>query len=118
MKPDISLATKSGHFYLLTTRAELEVEQFRNTHRLFERGDRWLFLEEKNHLSACFRSTPIPKLLYRPVLWGRALASSRSQWRDSLCIGTGASRRPALFPKLFPIPDPMRHLARQWRSEL
>ena len=69
-------------------------------------------------MSACFRSTPIPKLLYRPVLWGRALASSRSQWRDSLCIGTGASRRPALFPKLFPIPDPMRHLARQWRSEL
>src|SRR5262249_15622273 len=29
-----------------------------------------------------------------------------------------AARRPALFPQLFPIPDPARHRARQWESEL
>jgi len=29
-----------------------------------------------------------------------------------------AARRPALFPQLFPIPDPGRYLYRQWESHL
>src|SRR2546422_1198223 len=37
---------------------------------------------------------------------------------DSLRIVAGAARRPALFPQLFPIPDPVRHLFRQRESEL
>ena len=37
---------------------------------------------------------------------------------DTLRIVAGAARRPALFPQLFPIPDPVRHLVRQWESEL
>src|SRR6266700_2477599 len=37
---------------------------------------------------------------------------------DSLRIVAGAARRPALFPQLFPIPDPGRHLNRQRESEL
>src|SRR5438034_2837753 len=37
---------------------------------------------------------------------------------DSLRIVAGAARRPALFPQLFPIPDPGRHLVRQRESEL
>src|SRR5438876_3862594 len=37
---------------------------------------------------------------------------------DSLKIVAGAARRPALFPQLFPIPDPVRHLVRQRESEL
>jgi hypothetical protein len=35
-----------------------------------------------------------------------------------LRIVAGAARRPALFPQLFPIPDPVRHLLRQRESEL
>src|SRR5216684_1106485 len=37
---------------------------------------------------------------------------------DSLRIVARATRRPALFPNLFPIPDPGRHLDRQRESEL
>src|SRR3984893_18118894 len=37
---------------------------------------------------------------------------------DALRIVAGAPRRPALFPQLFPIPDPVRHLVRQRESEL
>src|SRR5438445_12933745 len=37
---------------------------------------------------------------------------------ESLRIVTGAARRPALFPQLFPIPDPGRHFDRQRASEL
>src|SRR6202166_4326246 len=37
---------------------------------------------------------------------------------DSLRVDAGAARRPALFPQLFPIPDPVRHLLRQRESEL
>jgi hypothetical protein len=37
---------------------------------------------------------------------------------DSLKIIVGPARRPALFPQLFPIPDPVRHLVRQRESEL
>ena len=37
---------------------------------------------------------------------------------DSSRIVSGAARRPALFPQLFPIPDPGRHLVRQRESEL
>src|SRR5487761_1174548 len=37
---------------------------------------------------------------------------------DSLRIVAGAARRPALFPQLFPIPHPGRHLIRQRESEL
>ena len=37
---------------------------------------------------------------------------------ESLRIVAGAARRPALFPQLFPIPDPVRHLVRQRESEL
>src|SRR5207253_5793511 len=37
---------------------------------------------------------------------------------DSLRIVAGAARRPALFPQLFPVPDPVRHLVRQRESEL
>jgi hypothetical protein len=35
-------------------------------------------------------------------------------WRDV----AGSAGRPALFPKLFPIPDAVRHFAGQWESEL
>src|SRR5260370_27398055 len=35
-----------------------------------------------------------------------------------LRIVAGAARPPAFFPQLFPIPDPVRHLVRQWESEL
>ena len=37
---------------------------------------------------------------------------------DSLRIVAGAATRPALFPQLFPILDPLRHLVRQRESEL
>src|SRR6266496_4826457 len=37
---------------------------------------------------------------------------------DPLRISAGAARRPALFPQLFPIPDPGSHLNRQRESEL
>src|SRR5258705_10064980 len=37
---------------------------------------------------------------------------------DSLRIVAGAAKRPAFFPQLFPIPDPVRHLLRQRESEL
>src|SRR5258707_2684763 len=37
---------------------------------------------------------------------------------DSLRIVAGTARRPALFPQLFPIPEPGRHLRRQRESEL
>jgi hypothetical protein len=37
---------------------------------------------------------------------------------DSLRSVAGAAGRPALFPELFPIPDPVRHLVRQRESEL
>src|ERR1019366_10064975 len=37
---------------------------------------------------------------------------------DSLRIEAGTARRPALFPQLFPTPDPVRHLVRQPESEL
>src|SRR5438270_1295233 len=33
-------------------------------------------------------------------------------------LRTGAARRPALFPQLFPVPDSGGHLIRQWKSEL
>src|SRR6266436_317352 len=39
-----------------------------------------------------------------------------SMIRDSLRIKAGTARRPALFPQLFPIPDPVRILQRE--SEL
>src|SRR5437016_3201173 len=35
-----------------------------------------------------------------------------------LRIVAGAARRTALFPQLFPIPEPVRHLVRQQESEL
>src|SRR5262245_45608200 len=37
---------------------------------------------------------------------------------DFLGVVAGASMRPALFPQLFPIPDPVRHFVRQRESEL
>jgi hypothetical protein len=37
---------------------------------------------------------------------------------DSLSIVAGAAMRAGLFPQLFPIPDPTRHLVRQPESEL
>jgi len=37
---------------------------------------------------------------------------------DFLRIVAGAARRPGLFPQLFPIPDPIRHLVRQREFEL
>src|SRR2546425_8028123 len=37
---------------------------------------------------------------------------------DSLRIVAGTARRPALFPQLLPIPDPVGHLVRQRESEL
>src|SRR5438270_4471164 len=33
-------------------------------------------------------------------------------------IVAGTARRTALFPQLLPIPEPVRHLVRQWESEL
>ena len=43
------------------------------------------------------------------------MACARS---DFLRIVTGATRRPAFFPQLFPIPDPVPYLVRQRESEL
>src|SRR6266704_3431719 len=37
---------------------------------------------------------------------------------DSSRSVAGAARRPALFPQLFPIPDPVRYVFRQRESEL
>src|SRR5207244_411601 len=39
-------------------------------------------------------------------------------WSDSLRIAAGAVGGAALFPQLFPIPDPVRHLVGQRESEL
>jgi hypothetical protein len=47
--------------------AEKDLEHFRNTHRLYESSEGWLFLR-KSHLSVCFRSTAIPKNLYPAFL--------------------------------------------------
>src|SRR6266481_10179129 len=46
-----------------------------------------------------------------PLFCARLLTAHES-------IVAGAARRPALFPELFPIPDPGRHLVRQPESEL
>src|ERR1700675_477016 len=42
----------------------------------------------------------------------------RGSWPDSLRIVARAAGHPALFPQLFPIPDPVCHLVRQRESEL
>jgi hypothetical protein len=51
-----------------------------------------------------------------------ALCEAHPGWpvplNDFLRIVAGARRRPALFPQLFPIPEPGRHLDRQRESEL
>src|SRR6266567_6122384 len=44
--------------------------------------------------------------------------SPRRPLSDWSGIVAGAAGRPALFPKLFPIPDPGHHLVRQWKSKL
>src|SRR5213595_2451626 len=36
----------------------------------------------------------------------------------SLRIAAGTTRKPALFPQLFPIPNPVRYLVRQRESQL
>src|SRR6266568_5817077 len=59
------------------------------------------------------RSASIP-----PFSPGRPVPSRFLKTSDSLRIVAGAARRPALFPQLFPIPDPVRHLVRQRESEL
>src|SRR2546429_7788381 len=59
-------------------------------------------------------SQPIPL----PAKPGRLVPLRFLETTDSLRIVAGAARRPALFPQLFPIPDPGRHLGRQRESEL
>src|SRR6266849_5329838 len=65
-----------------------------------------------------------PELLQQPNGWGSMSPPSQPilgrpvPLSESLSIVTGAARRPALFPQLFPIPDPGRHLDRQRASEL
>src|SRR6266571_1746651 len=51
-----------------------------------------------------------------PFSPGRPVPSRFLKTSDSLRIVAGAARRPALFPQLFPIPDPVR--VRQRESEL
>src|SRR5437667_3171037 len=53
-----------------------------------------------------------------PAKPGRPVPLRFLETTDSLRIVAGAARRPALFPQLFPIPDPGRHLGRQRESEL
>src|SRR5438477_7864669 len=53
-----------------------------------------------------------------PAKPGRLVPLRFLETTDSLRIVAGAARRPALFPQLFPIPDPGRHLRRQRESEL
>src|SRR6266487_3049627 len=53
-----------------------------------------------------------------PAKPGRPVPLRFLETTDSLRIVAGAARRPALFPQLFPIPDPVRHLVRQRESEL
>src|SRR5271166_4805044 len=48
----------------------------------------------------------------------QSIPGRRVPLSDSLGIVAGAARQPALFPQLFPIPDPGRHLFRQRESEL
>src|SRR5712692_8497491 len=65
---------------------------------------------------------------HRPMQWrlveqaaaetGRPVPLRFLKTTDSLRSVAGAARRPALFPQLFPIPDPGRHLVRQRESEL
>ena len=55
------------------------------------------------------------KILGRPV---RDSLTRLLKISDSSRIVAGAARRPALFPQLFPIPDPGHHLVRQPESEL
>src|SRR2546430_3067811 len=53
-----------------------------------------------------------------PAKPGRPVPLRFLETTDSLRIVAGAARRPALFPQLFPIPDPGRHLGRQREFEL
>src|SRR6266581_4722228 len=53
-----------------------------------------------------------------PAKPGRLVPLRFLETTDSLRIVAGAARRPALFPQLFPIPEPGRHLVRQRESEL
>src|SRR5437867_5800881 len=53
-----------------------------------------------------------------PAKPGRLVPLRLLETTDSLRIVAGAARRPALFPQLFPIPDPGRHRGRQRESEL
>src|SRR5437870_10169910 len=53
-----------------------------------------------------------------PAKPGRPVPLRFLETTDSLRIVAGSARRPALFPQLFPIPDPGRHLGRQRESEL
>lgn len=59
-----------------------------------------------------------PELLQQPQRLGLDFSTIAAHPRaacplsDSLTIVAGAARRPALFPQLFPIPDPERHVQR------
>src|SRR5712692_4478298 len=65
---------------------------------------------------------------HRPMQWrlveqaaaetGRPVPLRFLKTTDCLRSVAGAARRPALFPQLFPIPHPGRHLVRQPESEL
>src|SRR5713101_7764766 len=60
---------------------------------------------------------------HRPMQWRLVEQAAAETGRpvplsDSLRSVAGAARRPALFPQLFPIPDPGCHLDRQRESEL
>jgi hypothetical protein len=60
---------------------------------------------------------------HRPIEWRLVEQAAAETGRpvplsDSLGSEAGAARRPALFPQIFPIPDPVRHLVRQRESEL
>src|SRR5437870_986051 len=62
--------------------------------------------------------SPLPQPIRLPAKPGRLVPLRFLETTDSLIIVAGAARRPALFPQLFPIPDPGRHLGRQRESEL
>ncbi len=75
----------------------LELEQFRNTRRLFESVERCRFLEENGTFATCFRCRPIPKLPYRlrknsNVSWNPEIAFLQGLKPSRFCGTCGTTK--------------------------
>src|SRR2546428_2455473 len=71
-----------------------------------------------NNPNRCGSMHPPSQPIRLPAKPERLVTLRFLETTDSLRIVAGAARRPALFPQLFPIPDPGRDLGRQRESEL